>query len=69
VLPPSFCTHCNNASAIAQVCRRLDGIAPRSISASRVKVLRVEQIAEVDDASLAIGGAFSRAYKSRALID
>jgi predicted ATPase/class 3 adenylate cyclase/Tfp pilus assembly protein PilF len=64
-----------NASAIAQVCRRLDGIAlALELAASRVKVLRVEQIAgRLDDAfRLLTGGrrtALPRQQTLRATID
>jgi len=72
---PDFALTEANASAIAQVCRRLDGI-PLAIelAASRVKVLRVEQIADrLDDAfRLLTGGrrtALPRQQTLRATID
>ena len=64
-----------NASAIAQICQRLDGIALAiELAASRVKLLKVEQIAaRLDDAfRLLTGGsrtALPRQQTLRALID
>ncbi len=64
-----------NASAIAQICQRLDGIALAiELAASRVKMLKVEQIAtRLDDAfRLLTGGsrtALPRQQTLRALID
>jgi len=64
-----------NASAVAQVCRRLDGIPlALELAAARVKVLSVEQIAErLDDRfRLLTGGsrtALPRQQTLRALID
>ena len=64
-----------NAPAIAQICQRLDGIALAiELAASRVKVLKVEQIASrLDDVfRLLTGGsrtALPRQQTLRALID
>ncbi len=64
-----------NAPAIAQICKRLDGIALAiELAASRVKMLNVEQIAtRLDDAfRLLTGGsrtALPRQQTLRALID
>ncbi|MBK6792896.1 MAG: AAA family ATPase [Anaerolineales bacterium] len=64
-----------NAPAIAQICQRLDGIALAiELAASRVKMLKVEQIAtRLDDAfRLLTGGsrtALPRQQTLRALID
>ena len=64
-----------NAAAIAQICQRLDGIALAiELAASRVKLLKVEQIAaRLDDAfRLLTGGsrtALPRQQTLRALID
>lgn len=64
-----------NASAIAQICQRLDGIALAiELAASRVKLLKVEQIAaRLNDAfRLLTGGsrtALPRQQTLRALID
>lgn len=64
-----------NAPAIAQICQRLDGIALAiELAASRVKMLKVEQIAtKLDDAfRLLTGGsrtALPRQQTLRALID
>jgi len=64
-----------NASAVAQICQRLDGIALAiELAASRVKLLKVEQIASrLDDAfRLLTGGsrtALPRQQTLRALID
>ncbi len=72
---PGFVLTEANAPAIAQVCRRLDGIALAiELAASRVKVLRVEQIADrLDDAfRLLTGGrrtALPRQQTLRATID
>ena len=72
---PGFALTAANALAIAQVCRRLDGIALAiELAASRVKVLRVEQIAgRLDDAfRLLTGGhrtALPRQQTLRATID
>jgi predicted ATPase/class 3 adenylate cyclase len=72
---PSFAVTNQNASAVAQVCHRLDGI-PLAIelAAARVKVLPVEKIAErLDDRfRLLTGGsrtALPRQQTLRALID
>jgi predicted ATPase/class 3 adenylate cyclase len=65
----------SNAPAIAQICQRLDGIALAiELAASRVKMLKVEQIAmRLDDAfRLLTGGsrtALPRQQTLRALID
>ena len=72
---PGFALTDANCPAIAQVCRRLDGIALAiELAASRVKVLRVEQIADrLDDAfRLLTGGrrtALPRQQTLRATID
>ncbi len=64
-----------NASFVAQICQRLDGIALAiELAASRVKMFKVEQIAaRLDDAfSLLTGGnrtALPRQQTLRALID
>jgi predicted ATPase/class 3 adenylate cyclase len=64
-----------NAAAVAQICQRLDGIALAiELAASRVKLLKVEQIAaRLDDAyRLLTGGsrtALPRQQTLRALID
>jgi predicted ATPase/class 3 adenylate cyclase len=74
VLPGFRLTH-DNASAIAQVCSRLDGIPlALELAAARVTVLRVEQIAaRLDDRfRLLTGGsrtAVPRQQTLRALID
>jgi predicted ATPase/class 3 adenylate cyclase len=72
---PTFQLTDNNASFVAQICRRLDGI-PLAIelAAARVKMLSVEQIAErLDDRfRLLTGGsrtALPRQQTLRALID
>jgi non-specific serine/threonine protein kinase len=72
---PNFVLTDVNAPAIAQICRRLDGI-PLAIelAAARVRLLRVEQIAaRLDDAfRLLTGGsrtALPRQQTLRALID
>ena len=72
---PTFTITKENASAVAQVCSRLDGI-PLAIelAAARVKVLKVEQIAQrLDDRfRLLTGGsrtALPRQQTLRALID
>jgi len=72
---PGFAITKDNASAVAQVCQRLDGI-PLAIelAAARVKLLRVEQIAErLDDRfQLLTGGertALPRHQTLAALID
>lgn len=72
---PMFMVTNTNASAVAQICSRLDGI-PLAIelAAARVKVLKVEQIAErLDDRfRLLTGGrrtALLRHHTLRALID
>lgn len=72
---PSFRVTDDNASAVAQICHRLDGI-PLAIelAAARVKVLRVEQIAErlTDAFRLLTGGsrtALPRQQTLRAAID
>lgn len=72
---PEFELNESNASSVAQICKRLDGI-PLAIelAASRVKLLNVEQIASrLDDAfRLLTGGsrtALPRQQTLRALID
>lgn len=72
---PEFELNQSNASSIAQICKRLDGI-PLAIelAASRVKLLKVEQIASrLDDAfRLLTGGsrtALPRQQTLRALIN
>ena len=72
---PAFAVSDENAAAIAKVCARLDGI-PLAIelAAARVKILKVEQIAErLDDRfRLLTGGsrtALPRQQTLRALID
>ena len=72
---PEFELNGSNASSVAQICKRLDGI-PLAIelAASRVKLLKVEQIASrLDDAfRLLTGGsrtALPRQHTLRALID
>jgi predicted ATPase/class 3 adenylate cyclase len=72
---PEFKMTADNASVIAQICQRLDGIALAiELAASRVKLLKVEQIASrLDDAfRLLTGGsrtALPRQQTLRALID
>ncbi|HET9907192.1 MAG TPA: adenylate/guanylate cyclase domain-containing protein, partial [Anaerolineales bacterium] len=72
---PEFKITKANAAAIAQICQRLDGIALAiELAASRVKLLKVEQIASrLDDAfRLLTGGsrtALPRQQTLRALID
>ncbi len=72
---PGFALTDANAPAIAQVCRRLDGIALAiELAAARVKTLKVEQIAgRLDDAfRLLTGGsrtALPRQQTLRATID
>jgi predicted ATPase/class 3 adenylate cyclase len=72
---PAFRLTDKNASSIAQVCRRLDGIPlALELAAARVRVLSVEQIAErLDDRfRLLTGGsrtALPRQQTLRALID
>ncbi|HNB41563.1 MAG TPA: hypothetical protein PLG52_08685, partial [Anaerolineales bacterium] len=72
---PKFEMTESNAHAIAQICQRLDGIALAiELAASRVKMLKVEQIAtRLDDAfRLLTGGsrtALPRHQTLRALID
>jgi tetratricopeptide (TPR) repeat protein len=74
-LLPDFEVNKLNASSIAQICQRLDGIALAiELAASRVKLLKVEQIASrLDDAfRLLTGGsrtALPRQQTLRALID
>jgi len=74
-LLPEFTMTQINAPAIAQICQRLDGIALAiELAASRVKMLKVEQIAtRLDDAfRLLTGGnrtALPRQQTLRALID
>ena len=64
-----------NASVIAQICRRLDGIALAiELAASRLKLLKVEQIAaRLDDAFRILTGgsrtALPRQQTLRAMID
>jgi len=74
-LLPTFALNETNASAVAQICNRLDGI-PLAIelAASRVKLLKVEQIASrLDDVfRLLTGGsrtALPRQQTLRAMID
>jgi predicted ATPase/class 3 adenylate cyclase len=75
VAMPGFALTETNTGAVARVCRRLDGIALAiELAASRVKLLRVEQIAErLDDAfRLLTGGsrtALPRQQTLRATID
>ena len=75
VMVPEFEMTEVNAPVIAQVCQRLDGIALAiELAASRVKLLKVEQIAaRLDDAfRLLTGGsrtALPRQQTLRALID
>jgi len=72
---PEFGMTSTNAPVIAQICHRLDGIALAiELAASRVKLLKVEQIAaRLDDAfRLLTGGsrtALPRQQTLRALID
>jgi tetratricopeptide (TPR) repeat protein len=72
---PEFGITSTNAPVIAQICHRLDGIALAiELAASRVKLLKVEQIvARLDDAfRLLTGGsrtALPRQQTLRALID
>jgi len=72
---PSFALTQQNMLAVAQVCRRLDGIPlALELAAARVKLLRVEQIAaRLDDSfRLLTGGsrtALPRQQTLRALID
>jgi predicted ATPase len=75
VASPNFELAQSNASVVAQICQRLDGIALAiELAASRVKLLKVEQIASrLDDAfRLLTGGsrtALPRQQTLRALID
>jgi predicted ATPase/class 3 adenylate cyclase len=72
---PEFGINVTNAPVVAQICQRLDGIALAiELAASRVKLLKVEQIAtRLDDAfRLLTGGsrtALPRQQTLRALID
>ena len=72
---PEFGINVTNAPVVAQICHRLDGIALAiELAASRVKLLKVEQIAaRLDDAfRLLTGGsrtALPRQQTLRALID
>jgi predicted ATPase/class 3 adenylate cyclase len=72
---PSFAVSDENALAVAQICRRLDGIPlALELAAARVKVLSVEQIAQrLDDRfRLLTGGSrvlLPRQQTLRALID
>lgn len=72
---PGFGINVTNAPVVAQICQRLDGIALAiELAASRVKLLKVEQIASrLDDAfRLLTGGsrtALPRQQTLRALID
>jgi len=72
---PGFALAESNAPAVAQVCRRLDGIALAiELAASRVKLLKVEQIAaRLDDAFRFLTGgsrtALPRQQTLRATID
>src|SRR6185503_744054 len=67
---PSFTLTPENASAVVQVCRRLDGI-PLAIelAAARIRALSVEQIvARLDDAyRLLIGGSRSALPRQQTL--
>ena len=49
---PSFALRAENAAAVAEICRRLDGIPlALELAAARVRALGVEQIADrLDDA-------------------
>jgi predicted ATPase len=73
-LPDFEITH-ENAQAVAQICRRLDGIPlALELAAARVKLLRVEQIAaRLDDAFLLLTGgsrtALPRQQTLRSAID
>lgn len=72
---PGFALNASNALAIAEVCRRLDGVALAiELAAARVKIFKVEQIAaRLDDAfRLLTGGsrtALPRQQTLRATID
>jgi predicted ATPase len=72
---PEFELTVSNAPVVAQICKRLDGIALAiELAASRVKLLKVEQIASrLDDAfRLLTGGsrtALPRQQTLRAMID
>ncbi|MEK7785806.1 MAG: hypothetical protein AAB658_10375, partial [Chloroflexota bacterium] len=72
---PGFALNEANAPIIAQVCRRLDGVALAiELAASRVKLLKVEQIAaRLDDAFRFLTGgsrtALPRQQTLRATID
>ena len=72
---PAFVVSDENAPAIAKICARLDGIPlALELAAARVKILRVEQVAErLDDRfRLLTGGsrtALPRQQTLRALID
>ena len=72
---PSFTLTPENASAVVQVCRRLDGIPlATELAAARIRVLSVEQIvARLDDAyRLLTGGsrsALARQQTLRAAMD
>jgi predicted ATPase/DNA-binding SARP family transcriptional activator len=68
---PDFELTATNASAIMQICRRLDGIALAiELAASRVKLLTVEQIAaRLDDAfHLLTGGSRTALPRQQTLI-
>jgi predicted ATPase len=72
---PSFTITTDNAAAIAQICRRLDGIPlALELAAARAAVLRVEQIAaRLDDAFRLLAGgsrtALPRQQTLRASMD
>ena len=72
---PSFAVTSENVAAVAQICRRLDGI-PLAIelAAARVRMMRVERLAELLDDRFSILSAGSRTAAPRqqtlrALID
>jgi non-specific serine/threonine protein kinase len=67
---PQFAVTMSNASAVAQVCHRLDGIPlALELAAARVRVLAVEQIAtRLDDRfRLLTGGSRTAALRQRTL--
>ncbi len=68
---PDFALTVANASAVTQICRRLDGIALAiELAASRVKLLKVEQIAaRLDDAfHLLTGGSRTALPRQQTLV-